>query len=193
VASRGAARNRMFGKHGNRPPGTTTCAARSSLHALRRQCRSRKRGPGAQKPPRWSAERRASYVISAFTRVLRRTTGREAPRKRLVCRVMCRPDGVFSAHSVRLSALRPPLGWEFSFKTRAQSRRGNALGCLTSEDVKAVLAERMRPRSASALDRPHAEEDRSAGKHIGFSTFGSAAIRLEACGRPSRAAVASRL
>jgi hypothetical protein len=85
-ARRGVLRLRLvtagLGRHGHRPPGNTTRAARSSLHALRRQCRSRKRGAGAQKSPRWSAERRASCVI-----------GREAPRKRLACDVIaCRTD-----------------------------------------------------------------------------------------------------
>jgi hypothetical protein len=135
VASRGAARNRMFGRHGTRPPGTTTCAARSSLHALRRQCRRRKRGPGAQKPPRWSAERRASYVI-----------GREAPRKRLACgvdkRVHARLRRTIACRTGAQRGTRAPVGAPptphrdgHKFTTRAQSRRGNELGCLTSEDV----------------------------------------------------------
>ena len=42
-----------------------------------------KRGPGSPKPPRWSAERRASCVM-----------GRKAPRKRLTPRVMACPTGV---------------------------------------------------------------------------------------------------
>jgi hypothetical protein len=37
----------------------------------------------------------------------------------------------------------PPLGVVLNSKPRAQSRRGNALGYLTSEDVNAVLAGRM--------------------------------------------------
>jgi hypothetical protein len=39
---------------------------------------------------------------------------------------------VLSAASVRLSALRPPFAVGFFFTTRAQSRRGNKIGCLTS-------------------------------------------------------------
>jgi hypothetical protein len=46
-----------------------------------------KRGPGSPKPPRWSAERRASRVM-----------GRKAPRKRLTCRVMARPTGALAQH-----------------------------------------------------------------------------------------------
>src|SRR5713101_4365909 len=55
---------------------------------LRRQCRRRKRGPeaenrqgGAPRGARPSAE------------------GRKAPRKRLACRVMCRPDGCRSTRA----------------------------------------------------------------------------------------------
>jgi hypothetical protein len=55
-----------------------------------REARSR-----SPKPPRWSAERRASRVM-----------GRKAPRKRLTRRVMACPTG--AAAPERLSALRPP-------------------------------------------------------------------------------------
>src|SRR5262245_4603358 len=68
-----------------------------------KETEARPRGP---KPPRWSAERRASRV-----------TGRKAPRKRLACRVMARPTGASHAPE-RLSALRPPL--------RAGQRRNDA-------------------------------------------------------------------
>ena len=121
VASRGAARNRMFGRHGHRPPGTTTRAARSSLHALRRQCRSRKRGAGAQKPPRWSAERRASYVI-----------GREAPRKRLARRVKTGRTDAQRRIRAPVGAPPTPRGGKLISRPRAQLRRGNEMCCLTS-------------------------------------------------------------
>jgi hypothetical protein len=56
--------------------------------------------PG-QKPPRWSAERRASRVM-----------GRRAPRKRLACRVTCGPNGCSAQHpcACRRSA-HPSSGW----------------------------------------------------------------------------------
>src|SRR5262252_8807368 len=64
--------------------------------------------PRSPKPPRWSAERRASRVM-----------GRKAPRKRLACRVISAFTRVFDArwHAPRVfrraperfSALRPPL------------------------------------------------------------------------------------
>src|SRR5215469_13180954 len=46
------------GGFGNRSPGTTTRAARSWLHVLRRKWRGRKRGPEAENRHGWSAERR---------------------------------------------------------------------------------------------------------------------------------------
>src|SRR5215831_10596247 len=50
------ARNHGLGRLGSRSPGTTTRAARSSLHVLRRKCRSRKRGTEAEN--RHGVERR---------------------------------------------------------------------------------------------------------------------------------------
>src|SRR5712691_5255167 len=90
-------------------------------------CRRRKRGPeaenrqgGAPRGARPSAE------------------GRKAPRKRLACRVMCRPTGADAP--VRLSALRPPLVGVS--EGRSQTPGANAprerdvlfegIGCLTS-------------------------------------------------------------
>ena len=71
-----------------------------------KETEARPRGP---KPPRWSAERRASCVM-----------GRKAPRKRLACRVISaftrvfdarwRTPRVFRRAPERLSALRPSLG-----------------------------------------------------------------------------------
>src|SRR5215475_10768172 len=80
------------GRPGTPPARHYDLAARSSLHGSGRQLpavvgrrapketEARPRGP---KPPRWSAERRASRVM-----------GRKAPRKRLAYRVMIRPTGV---------------------------------------------------------------------------------------------------
>src|SRR5436190_19886398 len=79
--------------------------------------------PPGPKSPRWSAERRASLA-----------EGRKAPHKRLACPNT--PNGCFARAPVRLSVLRPPLipGARSKSKTRAQkTRRGNELGCLTSE------------------------------------------------------------
>src|SRR6266478_5377813 len=102
-----AARNRLpSGRPGTPPARHYDLAARSSLHGSGRQLpavvgrrapketEARPRGP---KPPRWSAERRASRVM-----------GRKAPRKRLVRRVTACPTGASHAPE-RLSALRPPL------------------------------------------------------------------------------------
>src|SRR5262249_28615613 len=68
-------------------PGCEELAARSrrQLPAVvgRRAPKETEARPRGPKPPRWSAERRASRVM-----------GRKAPRKRLVCRVTCTPTGV---------------------------------------------------------------------------------------------------
>src|SRR5262249_45693039 len=54
--------------------------------------------PGSLKPPRWSAERRASRVM-----------GRKAPRKRLACRVISAFTRVFDArrHAQRVPRTHP--------------------------------------------------------------------------------------
>src|SRR5215469_9424034 len=72
-----------------------------ALQALRPGCEELAERIRRPKPPRWSAERRASRVM-----------GRKAPRKRLVRRVMACPAGASQAPE-RFSALRPPLdsGW----------------------------------------------------------------------------------
>ena len=108
-ARRGVLRRRLVtvgpGRPGTPPARHYDLAARSSLHGSGRQLpavvgrrapketEARPRGP---KPPRWSAERRASRVM-----------GRKAPCKRLTCRVMACPTG--AAAPERFSALRPPL------------------------------------------------------------------------------------
>ena len=79
-----------------------------------KETEARPRGP---KPPRWSAERRASRVM-----------GRKAPRKRLACRVMARPTGVPLSTRTSLGAPLPLDSGERSkgAKPRAQkTRRGN--------------------------------------------------------------------
>src|SRR5262249_32633015 len=84
-----------LGRLGSPPARHYDLAARSSLHG------SGNAGDGSaapgEKPPRWSAERRASHA-----------EGRKAPRKRLAYRVMIRPTGASHAPE-RLLALRPPL------------------------------------------------------------------------------------
>src|SRR5262249_58076875 len=107
-ARRGVPRRRLVtacpGRPGESPARHYDLAARSSLHGSEGKCpplygggrpRRRKRGPGSPKPPRWSAERRASRVM-----------GRKAPRKRLAYRVMIRRTGV--PPSTRTSLGAPP-------------------------------------------------------------------------------------
>jgi hypothetical protein len=114
-----AACNRRLGRQGSRPPGTTTWlrGARCDRSACRPKLRrrwvfgERSAAPGSPKPPRWSAERRASRVM-----------GRMAPRKRLACRVMARKAGASHAPE-RLSALRPPLDWGERSKNAKPGRK----------------------------------------------------------------------
>src|SRR6266446_4963539 len=95
-AGSGVLRRRLVtvrpGRQGPRPPGTTTWVRGARCTDPEGKCpplygggrrRRRKRGPGSPKPPRWSAERRASRVM-----------GRKAPRKRLVRRVTACRTGV---------------------------------------------------------------------------------------------------
>src|SRR6266478_5413561 len=84
----------VSGGPGSRPPGTTTWL-RGARCTDPGNAGDGSAAPG-EKPPRWSAERRASRVM-----------GRKAPRKRLTCRVMARPTGAEAPE--RFSALRPPL------------------------------------------------------------------------------------
>ena len=99
-------------------PGCEALAARAAEEMLQTEAR-----PPAGKSPRWSAERRASYVI-----------GRRVPRKH--------PDALRHCASYRVP-LHPgacrrsahPSQVGIYFTTRARQRLGNEIGCLTSEDV----------------------------------------------------------
>src|SRR5215813_14795937 len=85
-ARRGVLRRRLVtacpGRPGKSPARHYDLAARSSLNGSGGNAGDGSAAPG-EKPPRWSAERRASRVM-----------GRKAPRKRLVRRVMACPTGV---------------------------------------------------------------------------------------------------
>src|SRR3989442_15792645 len=91
--------------------------------------------PRTPKPPRWSAERRASRVM-----------GRKAPRKRLAYRVISAFTRVFDAQDTPhgCSAEHPNVSrrsahpsirvGEARLQTPgAKTRRGNEMGCLKSE------------------------------------------------------------
>ena len=118
---------------GPRPPSTTTWLRGARCTGCGGNAADGSAAPG-HKSPRWSAERRASYV-----------TGRRAPRKR--------PDALRHCASHRVP-LHPgacrrsahPSGVGIDFTPRARMRRGNELGCvsgcLTSEDVNAVTCSR---------------------------------------------------
>jgi hypothetical protein len=97
-AGSGVLRQRLVtvcpGRPGKPPARHYDLAARSSLHGSGGNAGDGSAAPG-EKPPRWSAERRASRVM-----------GRKAPRKRLACRVMCRPNGCLARTRTSLGA--PP-------------------------------------------------------------------------------------
>src|SRR5262245_16279409 len=108
-----AARNRGLGRHGLRPPGNTTRAARSVAVRTAEgmpQTEARNREPKTA-----TVERREASALGAP----QARQGRVAPRKR--------------DNSMRLSALRRPLGMgsdAAKVHTRTQSRRGNEGCCL---------------------------------------------------------------
>ena len=97
-AGSGVLRQRLVtarpGRPGKSPARHYDLAARSSLHGSGGNVGEGSAAPG-EKPPRWSAERRASRVM-----------GRKAPRKRLVRRVMAYLTGV--PPSTRTSLGAPP-------------------------------------------------------------------------------------
>jgi hypothetical protein len=131
-AGSGVLRRRLVtagpGRPGTPPARHYDLAARSSLHGSARQLpavvgrrapketEARPRGP---KPPRWSAERRASRVM-----------GRKAPRKRLACRVMACPTGVPPSTRTFLGAPPTPRFGVSEAKLQtpgAEMRRGNEM------------------------------------------------------------------
>src|SRR5262249_54267803 len=127
-ARRGVLRRRLVtvcpGRPGRLPARHYDLAARSSLHGSGGNAGDGSAAPG-EKPPRWSAERRASRVM-----------GRKAPRKRLACRVMCRPNGCLASTRTFLGAPPTPRFGLAKLKLQtpgAKTRRGNEMGCLKSE------------------------------------------------------------
>src|SRR3981081_702163 len=85
----------MVRRPGTPPARHYDLAARSSLHGSGGNAGDGSAAPG-RKPPRWSAERRASRVM-----------GRAAPHPRGWSRLASA-----TTTQVRLSALRPPLFWD---------------------------------------------------------------------------------
>src|SRR5712671_2593304 len=102
----------LLGLPGTPPARHDDLAARSSLHGSGGNAGDGSAAPG-RKPPRWSAERRASRVM-----------GRAAPHQRGWSRL-----ARATTRQVRLSALRPPLQRDGRDHTDrnpgAATRRGN--------------------------------------------------------------------
>src|SRR6516165_5534471 len=93
-----------------------------------KETEARPRGP---KPPRWSAERRASRVM-----------GRKAPRKRLVCRVISAFTRVFDArwHAPRVPAgTRTSLGAPPTPRFRVSEAKVQTPGAKTRRGNEEVL------------------------------------------------------
>src|SRR6266436_3338474 len=116
-----AARTRCPGRYGKPPAGHYDPDARSSHRS------GRKSGEGSAAPEPKIA------TVRAPRRRASRVMGRKAPRKRLACRVKCRPNGCLASTRTTLGAP-PPFdrgARSESFKTRAQeTRRGNEKGCV---------------------------------------------------------------
>src|SRR5229473_3469737 len=116
-ARRGVPRLRLVTVSPGRP-GTPSArhydlVARSSLHGSGGNAGDGSTGP---RPKIATVERREARVPR---------WGREAPRKRLACRVTSTP-GCPAGHPASLGAPPPLVGWQRkNFKPRAQSRRGN--------------------------------------------------------------------
>ena len=107
-----AARNRGLGRPGTPPARHDDLAARSSLHGSGGNAGDGSAAPG-RKPPRWSAERRASRVM-----------GRAAPRW---VRIRSRLTSATTTQ-VRLSALRPPLQGDGRERKRENPGAARAAG-----------------------------------------------------------------
>src|SRR5262249_10100583 len=144
-------------------PGCEELAARirRQLPAVvgRRATKGAEARPRGQKPPRWSAERRASRVM-----------GRKAPRKRLAYRVMIRPTGV--PPSTRTSLGAPPTSFRVSEATMQTPGAENAPRERNGlfEIVRWNNGERFsdEPQFRHALIRPHPEE-RACGRSAASS------------------------
>jgi hypothetical protein len=162
VASRDAARNRSPGRPGAPPARHYDLAARSSLHGFRRIIPETEARPPAKNRHGGAPRGARPSAVSAFTRVLRAMGTQGASQAPGRAASWCVQPG--AAAPGRPSALRPPLRVGTQFNTRAQSRRGNEYGCLTSEDV---MSQRGVSRRAAL---PVASPPPLRGRHDGGDT-----------------------
>ena len=140
-ARRGVPRLRLvtatLGRFGNRPPGTMTRAARSSLHVLRRKCRSRKRGPEAENrhggAPRGAppSSRSRMYPTSATHRVPNSgnpsSGGRQAPSQGAWPAALLQVAGARWHPSACRRSAHPSVGWTRSKLGRFAPRERDGL------------------------------------------------------------------
>src|SRR5262245_33975334 len=128
-AGSGVLRRRLVtvrpGRPGTPPARHYDLAARSSLHGSARQLpavvgrrapKETEARPRGLKPPRWSAERRASRVM-----------GRKAPRKRLACRDTARPTGARWHPNVSRRSAHPSIRVSEA-KVKSPGRKKRAAG-----------------------------------------------------------------
>src|SRR5713101_3819024 len=134
------------GGPGPRPPGTTTWPRGARCTDPEEMPEMEARDPGP-KSPRWSAERRASP-----------RWGREAPRKRLACRVTSTP-GCPAGHPASLGAPPPLVGWRREgIKPRAQRVAGTrrrewrgAVARMSASEMRESLAAARTPDVATLI------------------------------------------
>src|SRR6266851_4719343 len=133
-ARRGVPRLRLVtkapGGPGPRPPGTMTWPRGARCTDPEEMPEMEARDPG-RKSPRWSAERRASPRWGTIRRL---ASAWRAAQKRVHAR-LGRASARCGCRCTRAPSRRSatPRGWmKGRFKPRAQMRRGNEPGCLTS-------------------------------------------------------------
>jgi len=157
MASRDAARNRSPGRRTAPPAGQYDPAARSSLHGLRRTMPQTEARPTATNRHGGAPKGARPTLLDAGRFASARSAATKARSRASSTHMAGPPD---AAASGRLSALRHPLGVVLNFKTPGAMRRGNDLGCLTSEDECGAR------RADDTLARPHVEEHRSVSAHV---------------------------
>ena len=142
-----------------------TRAARSSLHVLRRKCRGRKRGPEAENrhggAPRGAppSSRSRMYPTSATHRVPNSgnpsSGGRQAPSQGAWPAALLQVAGARWHPSACRRSAHPSVGVDKA-KARAQSRRENETGCLTSLVVVARIRLRAKAGFSGQVGLRHA-------------------------------------
>ena len=187
------ARNRAPGGPGPRPPSTTTWLRGARCTGCGGNAADGSAAPGRKIA---TVERREASVLRYWTQGASQAPGmsrHDMPQRMPLHPCACRR----SAH---------PSWWAMISDPRARSRRGSELGCLKSEDVNTLLAERTklliglmlrsiaakRARAGGTFERGDAS--RSIGRHGSGppSSFETRARKCESAGRIRRARSSGR-